>query len=124
MAKKTIVDKAGETVGIGIAMAADVTGAIKTALGGAVAAVSEVLKKEPAHEPEKTAIAKSAPRTAAKETPAKPTMGKSAGQTAAKKAAPKKAAKKQSARKVAKKAAPRKSVTKKTAKKSTKRRAG
>jgi hypothetical protein len=29
MAEKTIVDKAGETVGVGIAMASDVAGAIK-----------------------------------------------------------------------------------------------
>ncbi len=32
MAEKTIVDKAGETVGIGMAMAADVAGAIKNGI--------------------------------------------------------------------------------------------
>ena len=48
MAEKTIVDKARETVGVGIAMASDVAGAIKTAFGAAVTTVSEVLKKAPA----------------------------------------------------------------------------
>jgi ribosomal protein S5 len=43
MAEKTIVDKAGETVGVGIAMASDVAGAIKTAFGAAVTTVTEVL---------------------------------------------------------------------------------
>jgi hypothetical protein len=33
MAEKTIVDKAGETVEVGIAMASDFAGAIKTAFG-------------------------------------------------------------------------------------------
>jgi ribosomal protein S5 len=48
MAEKTIVDKAGETVGVGIAMSSDVEGAIKTAFGAAVTTVSEVLKQAPA----------------------------------------------------------------------------
>jgi ribosomal protein S5 len=43
MAEKTIVDKAGETVGVGIAMASDVAGAIKTAFGAAVTTVTDVL---------------------------------------------------------------------------------
>ena len=36
MTKKTLVDKAGATVGVGIEMASDVAGAIKTAFGGAI----------------------------------------------------------------------------------------
>ena len=58
MAEKTIVDKAGETVGVGIAMASDVAGAIKTAFGAAVTTVSEVLKKAPA----KTVTARTTPQ--------------------------------------------------------------
>jgi hypothetical protein len=67
MAEKTIVEKAGETVGIGIAMASDVAGAIKTAVSGAVTAVGEVLKTTPA----KKAAKKAAPKKAAKKAPAK-----------------------------------------------------
>ena len=48
MAEKTFVDKAGETVGIGIAMTSDVAGAIKTAIDAAVTTVTEVLKTAPA----------------------------------------------------------------------------
>jgi hypothetical protein len=48
MAEKTIVDKAGETVGVEIAMAPDVADAVKTAIGAAVTTVAEVLSKAPA----------------------------------------------------------------------------
>jgi hypothetical protein len=81
MAEKTIVEKAGATVGIGLAVASDVASTIKTAIGAAATAVGEVLKKAPA-------------KTAAKKSPAK---------KAAKKAVSKKAAKK-SVKKPAKKA--------------------
>jgi hypothetical protein len=94
VAKKTIVEKTGETVGVGIAMASDVAGAIKTAIDGAVTAVTEVLKKAPA---------KKAPKKAAK------------------KAVAKKAAKRGSAKKVAKKAAAKKTAGKNAAKKSAKK---
>jgi hypothetical protein len=81
MAEKTIVEKAGATVGIGLAVASDVASTIKTAIGAAATAVGEVLKKAPA-------------KKAAKKSPAK---------KAAKKAVSKKAAKK-SVKKPAKKA--------------------
>jgi hypothetical protein len=109
MAEKTIVDKAGETVGVGIAMASDVAGAIKTAFGAAVTTVSEVLKKAPAKRVK--------PRTTAK----KPPVKKAAKKTVAKKAAKKTPAKKV-AKKVAAKNMPAKESVKKTAKKAGRRR--
>ena len=48
MADKTMLDKAGEAVGFGIAMAEDVVGTVKTAVGVAVTTVTGVLKKAPA----------------------------------------------------------------------------
>ena len=48
MTEKTMVEKAGEAVGFGIAMAEDVAGAVKIAVGDAVTTVTEVLKKAPA----------------------------------------------------------------------------
>ena len=105
MAEKTIVDKAGETVGVGIAMASDVAGAIKTAIGAAVTTVSEVLKSTPVKKPAK----KTGPRRAAKQTSPK---------KAAKKIVTTKTAKKSTAKKVAKKAAaPTKKQVKRLAKK-------
>jgi hypothetical protein len=99
MAEKTIVEKAGATVGIGLAVASDVASTIKTAIGAAATAVGEVLKKAPA-------------KTAAKKSPAK---------KAAKKAVSKKAAKKSPAKKTAKGAAAKKTPAKKAAKKSVKK---
>jgi ribosomal protein S5 len=67
MAEKTIVDKAGKTVGIGIAMASDVAGAIKTAIGSALTTMTEVLKKDPVKAPAKeTATKKVRKKTAPK----------------------------------------------------------
>jgi hypothetical protein len=71
MAEKTIVDKAGETVGVGIAMASDVAGAIKTAVGAAVTTVTEVLKSTPVKKHAKKtapikAVRKTSPEKAAK----------------------------------------------------------
>ena len=43
MAEKTIVEKAAEAVGYGIAMAEDVAGSVKTAVGAAVTTVTGVL---------------------------------------------------------------------------------
>jgi hypothetical protein len=94
MAKKTVVEKAGETVGIGIEMASDVAGSIKTAFDGAVTAMTAVLKSEPA---------------------------KKAAKKAAKKSVAKKASKKAPAKKIAKKAAAKKTVAKRGAKKSVKK---
>jgi hypothetical protein len=95
MAEKTFVDKAGETVGIGIAMASDVAGAIKTAIDAAVTTVTEGLKTAPAK--------------------------KASGKKPAKKSATKKTAKKTPATKVAKKTAVKKTPVKKAAKKSLKK---
>jgi hypothetical protein len=87
MAEKTLVVKAGETVGIGMAMASDVAGAIKTAIDAAVTTVTQVLHSAPAKK------------------------------ASAKKAVTKKAAKKAPAKKIAKKAAAKKTPVKKPAKK-------
>jgi hypothetical protein len=99
MAEKTIVEKAGATVGIGLAVASDVANAIKAAIGTAATTVGEVLKKVPA-------------KKAAKKAPAK---------KAAKKAVSKKAAKKSPAKKAAKGAAVKKTPAKKAAKKFVKK---
>ena len=108
-AEKTVVDKAGETVGVGIAMASDVAGAIKTAIGAAVTTVTGVLKPKPMKEPAK----KTAPKKAGKKTSPK---------KAAKKIVTTKTAKKASAKKVAKKAAaPAKKLAKKVVKKPAKK---
>ena len=62
MAEKTIVEKAGEAVGYGMAMASDVAGTIKTAFDAAVTTVGDVLHKTPAKKtPAKKAPAKKAP---------------------------------------------------------------
>ena len=45
MAERTIVDKAGEVVGIGMEMATEVAGAIKTAIGAAATTVTGVPKR-------------------------------------------------------------------------------
>ena len=95
MAEKTLVDKAGQTVGIGMAMASDVAGAIKTAIDAAVTTVTKVLNTAPAKKP--------------------------SGKKAAKKAVTKKAAKKAPAKKVAKKAAAKKTPVKKAATKALKK---
>ena len=42
MPEKTMVERAGEAVGYGIAMAEDAAGAVKTAVGAAVTTVTEV----------------------------------------------------------------------------------
>ena len=60
MAERTIVDKAGEVVGIGMEMAADVVGAIKTAMGAAVSTVREEVVKSV---PEKKATKKAAKKS-------------------------------------------------------------
>ena len=90
MAEKTIVEKAGETVGIGLAAASDVAGAIKTAIGAAVTTVGEVLKKAPAKKAAKKAVTKKA----AKKAPAKKAAKKAAAKTTPAKKAAKKSVKK------------------------------
>jgi hypothetical protein len=103
MAEKTIVDKSGETIGVGIAMASDVAGAIKTAIGAAVTTVTEVLKKAPAKKVAKKAVTK---KVAKRTSPKK----------AAKKNMTKKAAKKAPAEKVAGNGVPAKKAAKKATK--------
>ncbi len=97
MAEKTILEKAGEKVGYGLAMAEDVAGSVKTAVGGAVATVTEALTP-----------AKKAPKTLAKKVPVKSAPKKVFAKTTAKKTA-------------AKKLPTKKTATKKAAKKSVKR---
>jgi hypothetical protein len=97
MAEKTILEKAAEKVGYGLAMAEDVAGSVKTAVGGAVATVTEALTP-----------AKKAPKPLAKKVPIKSTPKKALAKEAAKKTA-------------AKKSPTQKISTKKAAKKSVKR---
>jgi hypothetical protein len=118
MAEKTILEKAGNAVGFGIAMAEDLAGTVKTAVGAAVTTVTEVLKTAPT----KNLVAKkSDPKAPAKK------AANAVTKEAAKKALPKKAAKKTTAKqivkktsvkKVAKKVAVRKPPAKKATKKS------
>src|ERR1700677_1839710 len=91
MAEKTILEKAAEKLGYGLAMAEDVAGSVKTAVGGAVATVTEAL-----------------------------TPAKKASEPLAKKAPVKSAPKKAPTRKAAKKSPTKKITTKKAAKKSVK----
>jgi hypothetical protein len=86
MAKKTLVEKAAETVGFGLAMAEDVAGTVKTAIGS----MAEALKKSPAKKATKKAAKKAATKKAAKKAPAK----KAAKKAVAKKTGAKKAEKK------------------------------
>jgi hypothetical protein len=108
MAEKTILEKAGEAVGFGIAMAEDLAGGVKAAVGAAVTTVTEVLKPAPA----KKAVAKKA-------------ITKTPTKTTAKRAVTKKAAKKKLLTKVSKKVgnktAAKKAAAKKTAKKANKK---
>jgi|SRR5580704_728439 hypothetical protein len=108
MAEKTMVEKAGEAVGFGIAMAEDVAGAVKTAVGGAVTTVTDVLKEAP-----KT---KAPVKQVAKKAPAKKATKRALATKAIKKLVTKMAGKKSTGKKVAKKA------VKKNVKKAARRR--
>ena len=102
MAEKTIVEKAAEKVGYGLAMAEDVAGSVKTAFGSAVATVTNALT--PAKEAPKPTTKNAEVKSAAKKAPVKKAVKKTvAKKTPAKKIAAKKAAKK-SVNKPAKKA--------------------
>ena len=68
MAEKTIVEKAAEAVGYGIAMAEDVAGSVKTAVGAAVTTVTGVLTKSPET---KALVKKTAQKAPAKKVAAK-----------------------------------------------------
>jgi hypothetical protein len=93
MAEKTIVEKAAEKVGYGLAMAEDVAGTLKTAVGAAVTTVTNALT--PAKEAPRKVANKAVEKSAATKAPTK----KAAKKTAAKKSP----AKKTAARKAAKK---------------------
>lgn len=98
MADKTIVEIAAEKVGYGLAMAEDVAGTVKAAIGS----VTQALKKSPAPPPAKKAVKKAATKKPAKKAAKKSVTKKSAAKkspakkSAAKKPAPKKAAKRAS----------------------------
>lgn len=92
MANKTLVEKAAEKVGYGLAMVEDVAG---TAIGSVAKAFSKSPRKR----------AKKQVKKAARTTPTKKAAKKSAARKSpAKKAVPKKAAPKKAAKKPAKKA--------------------
>ena len=102
MAEKTMVEKAAETVGYGLAMAEDVAGSLKTAVGAAMTTVTKALKKAP---PKKRVAKKVVAQPAAKKAPAKKAAKKTVAKLSpAKKNAAKKASKK-SVKKPTKKAA-------------------
>jgi hypothetical protein len=91
MANKTFVEKAAEKVGYGLAMAEDVAGTVKAAIGS----VGEALKKSPARKEAKKAVKKATGTTPTKKAAKKSAAKKAPAKKApAKKAAPKKAAKK------------------------------
>ena len=94
MAEKTIVEKAAEAVGYGIAMAEDVAGSVKTAVGAAVTTVTEVLTKTPS---KKATIKKTAQKAPAKKAVAKKAVQKTPAKKAAKKVVVKKAVAKKAA---------------------------
>jgi hypothetical protein len=113
MVEKTMVEKAGEAVGFGIAMAEDVAGAVKGAVGVAVTKMTRVLKKAPpAKAPIKQVAKKAHAKKAAKKAPAAKTIKNPGTKTAGKTSPTKKAAKK-----VATKKTPAKKAVKKTVKK-------
>jgi hypothetical protein len=92
MAEKTIVEKAAEKVGYGLAMAEDVAGTLKTAVGAAVTTVTNALT--PGKEAPKKVAKKAVAKTAAKKAPAKKAAKKTAQKSPAKKTAARNAAKK------------------------------
>lgn len=96
MANKTLVEKAAERVGYGLAMAEDVAGTVKTAIGSLTEALTITSAKKQAKEPvRKTAGATSAKKAAQKSASKKAPAKKSAARKRpAKKAAPKKPGKK------------------------------
>lgn len=88
MANKTLVEKAAEKVGYGLAMAEDVAGVVKTAIGS----VADALKKSPVRNEAKKPVRKPADKKPAKKAAKKSPAKKSP----AKKLVPMKAVKKRS----------------------------
>ena len=117
MAEKSISEKAGEAVGYGIAMAEDLAGGVKNAVGAAVTTVTEVLRPSPTKKAvTKRATTKVSAKKAVKKVPAKKaTPLKAAKRVPAKKAVTKKATKKTTAKKAAKKVVAKKTAAKKAA---------
>ena len=113
MAEKTLLEKAGEAVGFGMAMAEDVAGTVKTAVGAAVTTVTDVLKTAPA---KKAPTKKTTTKSPAKKIAAKKAVKKAPAKKALKKAAVKKTSAKKAVKKTVKKTA--KKVAKKATKKS------
>ena len=108
MAEETILEKAGKAVGFGMAMAEDLAGTVKTAVGTAVTTVTDVLSKSPAKKvPAKKAVQESPAKKAAKRT-----VAKKPAKTASPKKAAKKVAKKNVVTKKSTKKAPAKKVVK------------
>jgi hypothetical protein len=99
--RKTIVEKAAEKLGYGLAMAEDVAGSVKTAVGEAVATVTEALtpakkaseplaKKAPVKRaPEKAPAKRAAKKTEAKKSPTKKITSKKAAKKSVKTSAKK-----------------------------------
>jgi len=111
MANKTFVEKAAEKVGYGLAMAEDLAGTVKTAIGSAADALKDLPSKEPKRAVKKAAGTPPA-KKAAKKSPAKkpaakkpPAKKSSARKSSAKKSPAKRAVSKKAAKKPAKKAA-------------------
>lgn len=100
MAEKRLIDKTGETVGIGVEMVSDVADAIKTAVGSAVTAVTAVAKEGP-------------PRKTVKKAPTKKVVAKKAIKNTSVKKAVKKAPGKKSAKKAPAKKTPSKRLQRK-----------
>lgn len=82
MAEKTIVEQAAEKVGYGLAMAEDVAGSVKAAVGAAITTLAKSPKKAPSNKAVTETPKKAVAQPAAKKAPAKSAVKK----TAAKKA--------------------------------------
>ena len=101
MANKTFIEIAAEKVGYGLAMAEDVAGTVKTAIGSATDAVTNSTAVQEVKKAVKRTTGKIPTKKAAKKPPAKKSSAKksaakksAAKKSPAKKSAPKKAAKK------------------------------
>jgi hypothetical protein len=103
MAEKTIVEKAAETVGYGLAMAEDVAGSLKTAVGAAITTVTKALKKAPPSNQPKTVGKKSSAQPAAKKAPKKKAAKKTVAKDSPARKGPAKKASKKSVKTPAKK---------------------
>jgi hypothetical protein len=113
MAEKTIVDKASQAVGFGMAMAEDAAGAVKTAVGAAVATITDALKKAPG--------TKAPVKQLSKPPTAKRASKKAPGSAPGRKPASTNADKDSTAKKAVRTVAAKKTTTKKAVKKTARR---